>query len=66
MSLTLGMRAVKSFAALIELAETFVPMVARQKANEAKKAAARLSQLCEGCVSTKTNRQFGSHTGQSR
>lgn len=55
MPLTLGIRAVKSFAALMELAETFVPMVARQNANEAKNAAARLSQLCGLYVSIKVS-----------
>lgn len=34
-----------SFAALIEFAEMFVPMVARINENAAKKAAARLSHL---------------------
>jgi peptidoglycan biosynthesis protein MviN/MurJ (putative lipid II flippase) len=39
------MRAVKPLAAEIELADIFVPIVASARARDAKKAAARLSQL---------------------
>jgi len=42
--LTLGAKAVKSFAALMLFALMFVPSVERAKAKLAKNAAARLSQ----------------------
>ena len=45
MTITFGQSAVISFPAHKEFAEMFVPIVARQKEKEAKKAAARLSHL---------------------